>query len=305
MLRPAVLGLLLAGVIRATTFHVICAGLGGEPDYDTRFKSLAQDLAKLSAGAEAQVEVLTGGDAAKANLRSAVEKAVRAASAEDTIVVTFIGHGTFDGTDYKFNVPGADVTGGELGLWLEGTKAKQVIVLGTSAGGGAIGALRAPNRVIISATRTGTEKNAVVFPRFWVEAMRDASADSDKNESVTALEAFLFADLKTARYYETLKRLATEHPVLEDTGKGEGVRAPSPENGQGLLAGRVTVTHFGTAQKALSDPTKVALLRKKEAIEQAIDKLKYEKAAMPLEEYRKQLSSLLVDLAKLQEEIEK
>ena len=46
------------------------------------------------------------------------------------------------------------------------------------------------------------------------------------------------------------------------------------------------------------------LLARKEQIEQAIDKLKYEKAAMPAADYRKQLSALLVELARIQEEIE-
>ena len=36
-----------------------------------------------------------------------------------------------------------------------------------------------------------------------------------------------------------------------------------------------------------------------------IDKLKYEKAAMPLADYRKQLATLLLQLAQIEEEIEK
>jgi len=42
-----------------------------------------------------------------------------------------------------------------------------------------------------------------------------------------------------------------------------------------------------------------------EQLEQAIDKLKYEKAAIPAEEYKKQLTQLLLELAKTQEAIEK
>ena len=148
------------------------------------------------------------------------------------------------------------------------------------------------------------ERNAVVFPRYWVEAFRDANADTDKNGAVSALEAFRYADKKTTDFYQTQQRLATEHPMLEDTGAKEAVRAPSPENGQGLVASSFQVVRFGRIQEALRDPAKQKLLARKEEIEQAIDKLKYEKAAMPAPRYRKQLGALLVELAQLQVELD-
>ncbi len=60
-----------------------------------------------------------------------------------------------------------------------------------------------------------------------MKALRDPAADADKNEVITVLEAFRYAEAKTAKFYEELKRLATEHPLIEDAGKGEGVKAPS------------------------------------------------------------------------------
>jgi len=39
----------------------------------------------------------------------------------------------------------------------------------TSSSGGSIDALRRPTRVVIAATKTGTEKNATVFARYWAE----------------------------------------------------------------------------------------------------------------------------------------
>ena len=79
---------------------------------------------------------------------------------------------------------------------------------------------------MITATKSGTEKNATVFARYWVAALRDAATDTDKNEAISAMEAFQYADRKTAEFYESQKRLATEHPQFEDTGKAEPVRAP-------------------------------------------------------------------------------
>src|SRR5205085_8349625 len=133
------------------------------------------------------------------------------------------------------------------------------------------------------------------FAKFWAEALSDPSADTDKNDTISALEAFKYAEQKTANYYETNKRLATEHPVLEDTGKGEGVKAPSAENGEGLLAGRFPLLRRGTALTAASDPHKAELMAHKDDIEQQIDQLKYRKAAMSPDMYKQQLTALLLE----------
>ena len=137
----------------------------------------------------------------------------------------------------------------------------------TSASGGSRAALERPNRVVITATKSGNEKNATVFARYWVEALRDPAADTDKNETVSALEAFTYADEKTAQFYDTQKRLATEHPTLEDTGQGDGTRKPSPDNGEGLQASRFTILRIGAAEIAAATPEKKALIEKREDLE--------------------------------------
>jgi hypothetical protein len=165
--------------------------------------------------------------------------------------------------------------------------------------------LHKENRVVITATKAGSERNATVFARYWVEALRDGTADTDKNETISALEAFRYAEAKTAQFYETQKRLATEHPVLEDTGRGEGVKSPSPENGYGLVAATFPVLRLGSNAATTATPQQKGLLTKKQSLEEQIDRLKYQKAAMPLEEYRKQLGALVLELAKIQAELEK
>ena len=62
---------------------------------------------------------------------------------------------------------------------------------------------------------------------------------------------------------------------------------------------------LGANAAASKDPAKKALLEKKEELEQAIDQLKYEKASMNADDYKKQLTRLLLELAKTQEEIDK
>ena len=104
-------------------------------------------------------------------------------------MLILIGHGSYDGEEYKFNLLGPDISGEDRVLCDRIPSKRQLIVNTTSASGGSIGALEKPGRIVIVATKTGTEKNATVFARYWVEALSDPTADMDKNESISALEA--------------------------------------------------------------------------------------------------------------------
>jgi hypothetical protein len=309
-LRLTVIGLCLSvtALCPAAVHFVTVAGLGGEPDYEQRFASLAKEVDKIVQGSagENKTYTLSGAEGTKAKLTQALNQIAAEAKPDDSFVLLMIGHGSFDGNDYKFNLRGPDITGPELAALCDRIVAgRQLIVNTSSSSGGALKALQRPNRALVAATRSGNEKNATVFGRFWVEAMRDPAADVDKNEIVTALEAYRYADRKTASFYETNKRIATEHAMLEDTGKADPVRNPSDENGQGMLAARLTLVRFGSAQKAAANPAKQGLLARKDDLEARIDRLKLEKAAMPTDVYRRQLSALLVELARVQEELDK
>jgi hypothetical protein len=300
--------LLSATAARAGTYYVTIAGLGGEADYEQRFEGLANDLDKLlkDSGGDLRVYTLSGKEASRAHINETFATIAKEAKPEDDLVVILIGHGSFDGSDYKFNIPGPDISGSELAALCDKIPAKrQLIVNTTSASGGSVAELKKPNRGVITATKSGTEKNATVFARYWVEALRDPAADVDKNESITALEAFEYADRKTTDFYQTQKRLATEHPQFEDTGKADAVRAPSSESNEGLFLSTFTLVRIGEAQRQAADPAKRDLLAKKEELEQQIDKLKYEKAAMDTDDYKRQLTQALLQLAEVQQELDK
>jgi hypothetical protein len=303
-----VLPLLLLGAqaARADSYYLTVAGLGGEAEYEQRFTGQASDLAKLLKNEPgAKVDTLSGKDATKANIEAKLRAIAQQAKPDDTFMLVMIGHGTFDDLEYKFNLPGPDLSATELAALLDKIQARQVIVNCTSASGGSTPVLQKAKRVVITATKSGTEKNATVFARFWVEALRDPAADTDKNEVITVLEAFEYAEQKTAKYFETQKHLATEHPLIEDTGKGEGVKAASPDNGQGLIARRFNVLHLGSIAAIANNPEKQALLKQKDELETSIDELKYRKAAMTSGEYTTQMRLYLLQLAQLQAEIDK
>jgi hypothetical protein len=290
----------------ASVYYVTVAGLGGEPDYEQRFTANARDLDKLfkASGNGAHVYTLTGTQATKAELTTTLTSIAHEARPSDDFVLMLIGHGSFDGTDYKFNLVGPDITAADLAALCDRIPSRrQLVVNATSASGGSVAALEKPGRGVIAATKTGTEKNATVFARYWVEALQDPTADTDKSDSISAMEAFAYAQRKTAAFYESQKRLATEHAVFEDTGKNEPVREPAQN--EGTLLANFTVLRIGAAQKQASDPAKQALLAKKEDLEQKIDALKYQKAAMDPADYKQQLTAALVQLAQVQQELDK
>lgn len=307
-LAPGMWALLFAALpMRASVYYVTVAGLGGEPDYEQRFTAAANDLDKLfKASSDAHVYTLTGSQATRARLTETITAVAREAKPDDDFVLTLIGHGSFDGVEYKFNLVGPDISASELAAICDRVPARrQLVVNTTSASGGSVVALERSGRGVIAATKSGTEKNATVFARYWVEALQDPTADVDKSESISAMEAFQYADRKTAAFYESQKRLATEHAVFQDTGHGEAVRSGAAQGREGALMSSMTVVRIGASQAAMNDPAKRELLAKKEQLEQQIDALKYQKAAMDPAEYKKQLTDALLQLATVQGELEK
>jgi len=275
------------------TYYLTVAGLGGEPDYEQRFEMLATDTDKMlreSPGTDKVIDTLKGAEATRAKLEAALGKIAAQAKPADAFIFMMIGHGTFDGSEYKFNLPGPDISAPELAVLLNRISAgRQLIVDMTSASGGATDALKKEGRVIITATKSGTERNATVFSRFWVQALRDPAADTDKNNAVTALEAYKYAQAKTAAFFTDAKHLATEHSVVSDESH----------------AGTFTLVRSGPAAAEVTDPAKQQLVATKEQIENKIDALKFQKDLMDPADYRRQMTALLLQLAKTQEAIEK
>ncbi|MGI8961246.1 MAG: hypothetical protein ACR2IV_16060 [Bryobacteraceae bacterium] len=307
-MRVAALLMLAALSSPGATYYVTVAGLGGSPEYETQFAQWATEIDRelRANGPDAHVETLSGNSATRQHVREMLGRVAAESHPEDAFALLMIGHGTFDGSDYKFNLPGPDITASDLGSLLNRIPARrQLVVNMTSASGASLSAFARKNRIVIIATKSGNEKNATVFARYWVDALRDAAADSDKNGTISALEAYRYAERKTAAYFETEKILATEHAMLSDLGMANGVRDPKPENGQGLLAAAFPVMRSQAEAAKNVGPGKQRLLARKEELEAKIDRLKYQKAALASDEYKQQLTVLLLELARTQAEIDR
>ena len=306
-MKTLFLFLICLSAARADTFYVTVAGLGGTPEYETQFAKWASELGRQlsSNGSGAHVITLSGPSTTRENVRSTLTRLASEVKSDDAFALFLIGHGTFDGVDYKFNLPGPDITAAELKNLLNQIPAKrQLLVNMTSCSGASFASLVRQNRIVITATKSGTEKNATIFARYWVDALSDPAADTDKNGVVSALEAYRYAESKTAAYFDSQKLLATEHPLFSDTGSDKGVRDPKPDNQQGLLAAAFPLLRKQEDNANNVGPEKQKLVAKKEELEAKIDRLKYQKAAMPPDEYKQQLTALLLELARTQAQID-
>lgn len=292
----------------AATYYVTIAGLGGTPEYEGQFTKWASDIDhQLHAnGSETTVLTLTGSSATRQHIREALSRLETEMKPEDAFALLLIGHGTFDGTDYKFNIPGPDITAAELASLLNRVPAnRQLVVNMTSCSGASMAAFAKKDRIVITATKSGNERNATVFARYWIDALRDPAADTDKNGTVSALEAFVYAQRKTTAYFESEKLIPTEHAQMTDTARPNPVRDPKPENGQGLLAAAFPLIRPQSETAKALPREKQKLVAKAEDLEARIDRLKYEKAAMSADDYKQQLTALLLELARTQAEIDR
>lgn len=292
-----------------STYAVIITGLGGEKEFDTAFADLSgriETSLRVSGFLPDHLISLPVAKARKEDIARVFADLAAKTKPADTLLVFLIGHGTHDGQEYKFNVPGPDPTAADFKQWFDKVPAaRQVIVNSTSSSGAVTAIWSHVGRVVITATRTPEERNATVFMRFFAEALSDPAADMDKNGVVSTLEAFKYAEQRVAKFYESAGRIATEHPLLDDNGDGKGVKDPSAANGEGLLAAQVPLVRFAASKAALDTPEARALREHKEAVENQIAALKYSKASLEKDDYSRQLEKLLVDLARTQQALEK
>jgi hypothetical protein len=275
----------------AATHTVVIAGLGGEPQYEQRFREQATAIstaAKKAAKDPSHVLLLLGDRATADSVRRELQALAKRVSAEDDATIVLIGHGSFDGEEYRFNLPGPDLTARELGALFDQLPARdQLIVNATSASGAALERWQAPQRVIITATKNGGERTATRFAEHWAQAVSTDAADVDKDQVVTAMEAYEYAARQVAAAFKSDASLATEHSRLE----GE-----KPE--------RFAVAHLGGVAGVSSDPEVAGLLSQRRGIEQDLVAVKGRKESLPENEYYDQLEGVLVRLAMLQREID-
>jgi hypothetical protein len=205
----------------------------------------------------------------------------------DRVFVVLIGHGSFRSGEGRFNLPGPDLTPAVLAGLLEPLDEQEVVVVSTASASGAFAEpLAGPGRVVVTATKSGQERNQTVFGEHFVTALTTGGADVDKDGRVSLLEAYEYATREVERFYESENRLQTEHARLED---------------EGQLARRLFLQSEGhgggEADVASDDPALASLYAARRDLEDRIETLRARKDELAPESYNEQLEALLLELA--------
>jgi hypothetical protein len=294
---------------------VIVVGATGTPGYASEFRAWAdQWKAASSRGGAESIEIGSGanppGSTDRDRLKAVLDERTSAAAGEPLWII-LIGHGTFDGREAKFNLRGPDVSDLELAKWLQPAKRPLVLIDCTSASAPFLNRLSGPNRIIVTATRSGDEMNYARFGRYISEAISDPKADLDKDGQVSLLEAYLSAAHRVEDYYRTRSQLASEHALLDDNGDRLGTppdwfrgvratrRAKDGAPPDGIRAHQV---HLILSDREQRIPA--AIRRRRDELELAVAAVRDQKGKLGEDEYYKRLEPIMLELGRLYRQAE-
>ena len=290
---------------------VVVVGAEGESEFGREFAMWADRWGAAAASASAEF-LAVGRDGASASaadkqrLQAILDAELKKTPPTRPLWLVLIGHGTHDGKDAKFNLRGPDVSDAELAEWLKGCPRPLAVINCASASAPYLNRLSGPNRVVITATRSGTENNFARFGDHLSAAIADPAADLDKDGQTSLLEAFLAASHRVGEFYRQEGRLPTEHALLDDNGDKLGIAANffqgaratrAAKDGAPLDGPRAGQWHLVLSPAEQAMPAEARAAR--DALELKIEALRGKKASIPEAEYYAQLERLLLDLARV------
>jgi hypothetical protein len=301
-LSIALLALLLGTALPAAaqqTHLLVIVGVGGSDDHVKRFHAYGSSIADASIKGglpEAQVTYLADrpdqdaridGRSTRENVTRAFADLAATAGGDDDIFIVLIGHGTFDGKQAAFNLAGPDLTAADYAKLLDAFRTQRVVFVNTASSSGAfLSVLAGPARTIVTATRTGGERNETRFAEHFAAAWSTEAADSDRNGRISVQEAFEFARLNVEASYKQTGHIPTEHATLDDGSEGKLASTQY-----------LTPPRSRSSQMADADPELQKLVAQQDALQRQVDAHRLLKDKMPAAEYEAELERLLTEFA--------
>jgi len=306
-------------VLGQDTHVLVITGLGGDPEFREKFsewggKLVAAASEKFAIPAENIIYLSEDpatdpriqGRSTRENVDGAFTSLASTSQPGDYIFVVLIGHGSYTNGESRFNLPGPDLTAEDFALHLDQLSERRVAFANlASASGEFVKTLSGEGRAIVTATRTGRERNETVFGGYFIDAFAGESADLDRDGRVSLWEAFEFARTEVTREYATSNRIATEHAVLDDNGDGEG-SSELVDAVDGALARTMFLAVDPTlaTARATDDPELKALFEQRAELERHLEELRALRGQIEQDRYDNDLEELLVELALLNREIQ-
>lgn len=293
---------------------LIVVGAPGSTEYQSRFRQWASQWQAATTKAAAESIAIGLGRASASDVgttdhdrfQAILAEKARAGSSREPLWIVLIGHGTFDGREAKFNLQGPDVTDLELLEWIKPLQRPVAVINCASASGPFLNRLSGPDRVIVTATRSGNEQNYARFGQYLAEAIANPRADLDKDGQVSLLEAYLTASGRVEESYRAQSQLATEHALLDDNGDKlgtpadwfRGVRATRRAKDGAPLDG-IRANQFVLIPSDRERKLPAEIRQKRDQLELSIAALRDEKAKLTADAYYERLEPLMTELAKL------
>jgi hypothetical protein len=275
---------------RAELYVTILQGLGGEPTFEENFQTQSQTIVEASASLTDadKVTLFDGEDATRENLLAHFESQSAVMTENDRSAIYLIGHGSFDGEEYKFNIPGLDITTDDILNIMQSFPGQNHFLLNTSSTSGALlEPLEDESRILVTATRSGNEKNATVFGEYFAQALSSEDADLNKNNNISIEEAFGYAQRQVEEYFESQGQLATEHPEIIGNG-----------------AAQFTLARINPIVISDENPRIAELQEQTLDIDRQIENLQLQRSELSNQEYIEQLQALILQSARINEEID-
>jgi hypothetical protein len=308
-------GMLLAGAVQASAqqqqrYALIVSGAAGGADYVTQYDrwtaQLSTTLVETLKFDPALVRILSEtkqpADSATAdNVRRTIATVAARMTRDDVLFVFLIGHGTFDGTDAKFNLVGPDLESSEWSALLKAIPGRLVLVNTSSASFPFLERLAGPRRIVITATDSAAQRYDTVFAEYFIRALADSAADLDKNDRVSIWEAFAAASAGVRRHYQQRGQLSTEHALLDDNGDGVGNEVTTPGD-DGSLASRTYLDESLPGAQP-TDEALLKLLQRKATLEAEVEDLKIRRQFLAPAEYAKEFERLMIELSQVSHDI--
>jgi len=294
---------------------LVVVGTPGTPEYDLTFQSWVARWRDTAARAGADFTAIgdkkpTPGEKTQEPAPSDHDRlrdwlADRAkANRSGTLWMVLIGHGSFDGREAKFNLRGPDVTDAELTQWLKPVAGPVAILDCSSSSGPFLNKLSGPNRVVVTATKSGVEQNYTRLGQYLAEAWTNPRADLDKDGQTSLLEAFVIAGKQTADFYKTKARLSTEHALIDDNADGKGTPADwfegirlTRKSKEGVAADGLKAHQLHLIRNERDRQTPPEVIRRRNELELQVASLQDRKKTFEEADYYRQLEILMVDLA--------
>jgi hypothetical protein len=286
---------------QAALYISIVQGLGGQPQYDEQFSESRKKIETASATITDADKIwsFSGEKATRTALLKHFADLGKLMTANDRAAIYLVGHGSFDGDTYKFNIPGPDLTAQDIKGILEHLPGRNHFLVNTSSTSGAMmetlvgkgDKASSPAYVVITATRNGNERNATQFGHYFAEALHNKDADLNKNNSISIQEAFDYAEKQVSAYFADEGKLATEHAQLRGDGAAQfNLARLNAAEQQAALAG---------ASDKLSE-----LLKKRKDLESQIEDLQVRRSEFSNADYLKRFQALILQSAEVGEQID-